>query len=95
VSNPYLIQMERGCRALGSGVTSIAQALNLSSEALFAQAALMPESTEPDDDATKTALRVNSRTHRAASGRCVPKLSRSDGHGLMDNAADGLTSPTR
>ena len=35
VSNPYLIQMERGCRALGSGVKSIAQALSLSAEALF------------------------------------------------------------
>jgi hypothetical protein len=33
---------------------SIARALNLSAEALFAQVALMHESTHPDDDATET-----------------------------------------
>ena len=40
---------------------SIAQALNLSAEALFAQAGFMSESTQPDHDATETALRTDPR----------------------------------
>jgi transcriptional regulator with XRE-family HTH domain len=62
VSHPYLSQIERGLAEPSAGVlTSIAQALNLSAEALFAQAGLMPESTEPDDNATETALRMDHR----------------------------------
>ncbi|MBV8349502.1 MAG: helix-turn-helix transcriptional regulator [Mycolicibacterium sp.] len=62
VSNPYLSQIERGLSEPSARVLkSIAQALNLSAEALFAQAGLMPESSRPDDDATETALRVDPR----------------------------------
>jgi transcriptional regulator with XRE-family HTH domain len=62
VSNPYLSQVERGLSEPSARVLkSIAQALNLSAEALFAQAGLMPESTRPDDNATETALRTDPR----------------------------------
>jgi hypothetical protein len=51
---------------------SIARALNLSAEALFAQVALMHESTHPDDDATETGNGEIRGRHRgvfvAASG---------------------------
>ena len=62
VSNPYLSQVERGVSDPSARVLkSIAQALNLSAEALFAQAGLIPASIQPDDDATETALRVDPR----------------------------------
>jgi transcriptional regulator with XRE-family HTH domain len=62
VSNPYLSQVERGLSEPSARVLkSIAQALNLSAEALFAQAGLIPGSIQPDDDATETALRVDPR----------------------------------
>jgi transcriptional regulator with XRE-family HTH domain len=73
VSNPYLSQIERGLAEPSAGVlTSIAQALNLSAEALFAQAGLMPESTEPDDNATETALRMDPDSPSRRSGPCLP-----------------------
>jgi hypothetical protein len=40
---------------------SIAEALNLSAEALFAQAGLIPESSPRAEDATQTAIRTKSR----------------------------------
>jgi len=62
VSNPYLSQIERGLSEPSVRVLkSIAEALNLSAEALFAQAGLMPESTRRADDATETAIRTDPR----------------------------------
>src|ERR1700752_4027846 len=60
VSNPYLSQVERGLSEPSARVLkSIAEALNLSAEALFAQAGLMPESSPPADAATETAIRTD------------------------------------
>lgn len=62
VSNPYVSQIERGLSEPSARVLkAIAEALDLSAEALFAQAGLMPESTRPHDDATETALRTDPR----------------------------------
>ena len=62
ISNPYLSQIERGLSEPSARVLkSIAEALNLSAEALFAQAGLMPESTPRADDATETAIRTDLR----------------------------------
>ncbi|MBS1693322.1 MAG: helix-turn-helix transcriptional regulator [Actinobacteria bacterium] len=62
ISNPYLSQIERGLSEPSARVLkSIAQALNLSAEALFAQAGLMPESPPRDDNSTETAIRTDSR----------------------------------
>lgn len=62
VSNPYLSQVERGVSEPSARVLkSIAQALNLSAEALFVQAGLISPSIQPDDDATETALRLDPR----------------------------------
>ena len=72
VSNPYVSQIERGLSEPSARVLkAIAEALDLSAEALFAQAGLMPESTRPHDDATETALRtdLDSQSHR--SGPCL------------------------
>ena len=52
VSNPYLSQIERGLSEPSARVLkTIAEALNLSAEALFAQAGLMPESPPRADNA--------------------------------------------
>jgi transcriptional regulator with XRE-family HTH domain len=62
VSNPYLSQIERGLsEPSGRVLKAIAEALNLSAEALFAQAGLMPESAQPNENATETALRMDPR----------------------------------
>src|ERR1700752_5496899 len=62
VSNPYLSQIERGLSEPSSRVLkSIAEALNISAEALFAQAGLMTQSNHSDDNATETALRMDNR----------------------------------
>lgn len=62
VSNPYLSQVERGLSEPSARVLkSIAQALNLSAEALFAQAGLIPASIQREHEATETALRVDPR----------------------------------
>jgi transcriptional regulator with XRE-family HTH domain len=62
VSNPYLSQIERGLSEPSARVLmSIAKALNISAEALFAQAGLLTESTPPNDDATETVLRTDPR----------------------------------
>ena len=70
---------------------SIAQALNLSAEALFAQAGLMPESTHPNDNATETALRKDPRLtepQKARAARRVPQPIGPNGPGTADDAAD-------
>ena len=92
VSNPYLSQVERGLSEPSARVLkSIAQALNLSAEALFAQAGFMPESTQPDDNATETALRVDPRLTEPQK-RALLAVYRSyigaNGDGTADDAAD-------
>jgi transcriptional regulator with XRE-family HTH domain len=92
VSNPYLSQVERGLSEPSARVLkSIAQALNLSAEAMFAQAGLMPESTQRDDDATETALRVDPRLTEPQK-RALLAVYRSyieaNGDGTADDAAN-------
>jgi transcriptional regulator with XRE-family HTH domain len=92
VSNPYLSQVERGLSEPSARVLkSIAQALNLSAEALFAQAGFMPESTQRDDDATETALRVDPRLTEPQK-RALLAVYRSyieaNDHGTADDAAN-------
>ena len=92
VSNPYLSQIERGLSEPSARVMkSIAHALNLSAEALFAQAGLITESTQPDDDATETALRMDPRLAEPQK-RALLAVYRSyieaNGHGTTDDAAD-------
>ena len=60
ISNPYLSQIERGLSEPSARVLkSIAEALNLSAEAMFAQAGLMSDSRPRDDDATASAIRTD------------------------------------
>ena len=62
VSNPYLSQIERGLHAPSVRVLkSIATALNLSAEVLLAQAGLITEPADAEDDATEAALRADGR----------------------------------
>jgi transcriptional regulator with XRE-family HTH domain len=62
VSNAYLSQIERGLHAPSVRVLqSIAMALNLSAEVLFAQAGLITEPVDTDDGATEAAIRADSR----------------------------------
>jgi transcriptional regulator with XRE-family HTH domain len=62
ISNPYLSQIERGLSDPSARVLkSIADALDLSAEAMYAQAGLMPESTPRDEQATETAIRTDPR----------------------------------
>ena len=92
VSNPYLSQIERGLSEPSARVLkSIAQALNLSAEALFAQAGLIPEWTRRDDDATETALRTDPRLTEPQK-RALLAVYRSyigaNGQGTADDAVD-------
>jgi transcriptional regulator with XRE-family HTH domain len=92
VSNPYLSQVERGLSEPSARVLkSIAQALNISAEALFAQAGLMSESTRADDDATESALRMDPRLSEPQK-RALLAVYRSylaaNGHDTADDAAD-------
>jgi transcriptional regulator with XRE-family HTH domain len=92
VSNPYLSQIERGLSEPSARVLkSIAQALNISAEALFAQAGLMSESTQPDDDATESALRMDPRLTEPQK-RALLAVYRSylaaNGHATSDDSAD-------
>lgn len=92
VSNPYLSQVERGLSEPSARVLkSIAQALNLSAEALFAQAGLIPASIQPDDNATETALRVDPRLTEPQK-RALLAVYRSyieaNDHGTADDVAD-------
>ena len=62
VSNPYLSQVERGLHEPSVRVLkSIADALNVSAETLFAQAGLIPGADKPDVDATEHAIRADPR----------------------------------
>jgi transcriptional regulator with XRE-family HTH domain len=92
VSNPYLSQIERGLSDPSARVlNSIAQALNLSAEALFAQAGLMSPSTQPDHDATETAVRVDPRLtepQKQALLAVYRSYIAANGHGPADDAAD-------
>jgi transcriptional regulator with XRE-family HTH domain len=92
VSNPYLSQIERGLSEPSARVLkAIAQALDLSAEALFAQAGLMPESTRLDDNSTETALRTDPRLTESQK-RALLAVYRSylaaNGNGTADDAAD-------
>lgn len=62
VSNPYLSQIERGLHEPSVRVLkSIAEALNVSAEALLEQAGFVTTTAESDDDATELALRSDRR----------------------------------
>ncbi|WP_396932098.1 helix-turn-helix domain-containing protein [Mycolicibacterium sp.] len=62
VSNPYLSQIERGLSEPSARVLkSIAEALNVSAEALFFQAGLISEPQQRECEATEAALRADSR----------------------------------
>lgn len=92
VSNPYLSQIERGLSEPSARVLkSIAEALNISAEALFAQAGLMTESNHSDDNATETALRMDTRLteqqKRALLGVYRSYLA-ANGCGTADDLAD-------
>jgi transcriptional regulator with XRE-family HTH domain len=91
VSNPYLSQIERGLSEPSARVLkSIAQALNISAEALFAQAGLMTESNHSDDNATETALRLDTRL-TGQQKRAMLSVYRSylaaNGYGTADGSA--------
>jgi len=91
VSNPYLSQIERGLSEPSARVLkSIAEALNISAEALFAQAGLMTESNHSDDNATETALRLDTRL-TGQQKRAMLSVYRSylavNGYGTADDSA--------
>jgi transcriptional regulator with XRE-family HTH domain len=90
VSNPYLSQIERGLfQPSGRVLKAIAETLDLSAEALFAQAGLMPESTRPHDYATDTALRTDptlTKPQKRAQLRCTAATSKRT---MMATADDG------
>jgi transcriptional regulator with XRE-family HTH domain len=93
VSNPYLSQIERGLSEPSARVLkSIAQALNISAEALFTQAGLMSESAQVDDDATERALRMDPRLTEPQK-RALLAVYRSylaaNGHETEDDTSDG------
>jgi transcriptional regulator with XRE-family HTH domain len=92
VSNPYLSQIERGLSEPSARVLkSIAEALNISAEGLFAQAGLMTESNHSDDNATETALRMDTRLTEQQK-RAMLSVYRSylaaNGYGTADDSAD-------
>jgi transcriptional regulator with XRE-family HTH domain len=92
VSNPYLSQIERGLSEPSARVLkSIAQALNISAEALFTQAGLMSESAQADYDATENAVRMDPRLTEPQK-RALLAVYRSylaaNGHETADDAAD-------
>ena len=92
VSNPYLSQIERGLSEPSARVLkSIAEALNISAEALFAQAGLMTESNHSDGTATETVLRMDTRLteqqKRALLGVYRSYLA-ANGCGKADDSAD-------
>jgi transcriptional regulator with XRE-family HTH domain len=62
ISNPYLSQVERGLHQPSvSVIKSLADALNLSAEALLAQAAGIDASAAPTDGGTEAAIRTDPR----------------------------------
>jgi transcriptional regulator with XRE-family HTH domain len=92
ISNPYLSQIERGLSEPSVRVLkSIADALNLSAEAMYAQAGLMPESTPFDEQATETAIRTDPRLSEPQK-RALLAVYRSyiaEGHAEA-NGAEGI-----
>lgn len=92
ISNPYLSQIERGLSEPSARVLkSIADALNLSAEAMYAQAGLMPESTPRDEQATETAIRTDPRLSESQK-RALLAVYRSyiaEGHEEA-NGAEGI-----
>lgn len=92
VSNPYLSQVERGLSEPSVRVMkSIAQALNLSAEALFAQAGLIPASAQSDDDVTETVLRMDPRLTEPQK-RALLAVYRSYIEANGDGTADGAAN---
>jgi transcriptional regulator with XRE-family HTH domain len=92
ISNPYLSQIERGLSEPSARVLkSIAEALNLSAEAMFAQAGLMSGSRPRDDDATESAIRTDPRLSEAQK-RALLAVYRSYIAGSHEeaNGADGI-----
>ncbi len=62
ISNPYLSQIERGLRAPSEGVLdAIANALKVSSDALYEQAGVSPPGGEKPDSAVLDAIAADSR----------------------------------
>src|SRR3984885_11014656 len=62
ISNPYLSQIERGLRAPSQHVLEgIANALSVSSDALYEQAGIAPPGTEPEENAVLDAIAVDPR----------------------------------
>jgi transcriptional regulator with XRE-family HTH domain len=62
ISNPYLSQIERGVhRPSVRVIRSLADALNLSAQALLAQAAGLEDSVDIPRDDTEAAIRADSR----------------------------------
>lgn len=62
ISNPYLSQIERGLRAPSQQVLDgIAKALQLSADALYEQAGLVPPGGEPEDNAVLDAINADPR----------------------------------
>ena len=92
VSNPYLSQIERGLSEPSARVLkSIAEALNISAEALFAQAGLMTESNHSDGTATETVLRMDTRLTEQQK-RALLSVYRSyitaNGYGTADDSEE-------
>ena len=62
ISNPYLSQIERGLRAPSQQVLEgIANALSVSSDALYEQAGIRPPGAEPEDNAVLDAIASDPR----------------------------------
>lgn len=62
ISNPYLSQIERGLRAPSQKVLDgIADALKLSSDALYEQAGMAPPGSVPEANATLDAINTDPR----------------------------------
>jgi transcriptional regulator with XRE-family HTH domain len=60
ISNPYLSQIERGLRAPSQHVLEgIANALSVSSDALYEQAGIAPPGAEPEENAVLEAIAVD------------------------------------
>lgn len=92
ISNPYLSQIERGLsEPSGRVLKSIADALDLSAEALFAQAGLMPEATPRAGHATESAIRTDAQLSEPQK-RALLAVYRSyvaeRGHDVTDGAGD-------
>ncbi|HEY4827902.1 MAG TPA: helix-turn-helix transcriptional regulator [Solirubrobacteraceae bacterium] len=70
ISNPYLSQIERGLRAPSQQVLEgIANALSVSSDALYEQAGMTPPGAQPEDNAVLDAIaddpRLTARQRKA------------------------------